>query len=187
MLHTDKYLAGEGALPVTLPPLAAAAGPAWEPLGDEVLGEWLIERWLIGLGGPELAGDARDWGGDAARVLRRRAADGGDEHALALMTRRDPRAHALLLGLDRALRLAEPAGRSELLSPPQASVSRAESERGLPVRVWRAPGGVLAHSTSAFDDYLAIAIAPEEATAIALVNEMLDALALQQAAPAGAG
>ena len=190
VLHPEKYLAGEGALHVSLPPLASALGEGWEPLGDEVLGEGLLSLWAHGLVFPRgpFAMDSEfvsDWGGDAARVLRRASDDSDDEHALAMLTRWDPNAAPGFVGdLDRLPSLASVGHPTRPLPSPRASVSVAELERGRAIQLWQTLGGVLAISSVAFDDYIGVAIAPDEATALALMDAILDGLEAQQLAAA---
>jgi hypothetical protein len=183
VLHPEKYLAGQGALPVSLPPLADALGDGWEPLGDEVLGERLIELWFTELGGPEAAAYAGGWGGDAARLMGREAADGW-EYALGLLTRADAgREGNLLLGLDFALRLGAREDRAAVLPTWYEPRPRTQVQQDW-IRLWSTAGGVLAHSAVAFDDYLAVTIAPDKATALALMDAILDGLEAQQLAAA---
>ena len=68
ILHPEKYLAGEGALPVSLPPLTPALGAGWRSLLGSSFGEFSLQNLLL-LG---LAADrvlvqraAAGWGGDA--------------------------------------------------------------------------------------------------------------------------
>ena len=75
IIHPDKYLAGEGAIPVTLPDLAAQLGSDWKASFTQTLGELETGIWLAdgqgggsaGLGLPvplPNAEAAAGWGGD---------------------------------------------------------------------------------------------------------------------------
>ena len=85
ILHPEKYLAREGALPVELPDLAAALGAGWTVEDRSTIGELTLRSWLdaLGLGTEDAANLARaaaaGWGGDAYVVLR----DGDGHLALA--------------------------------------------------------------------------------------------------------
>lgn len=67
ILHPDKYLAGEGAVPVLLPnDLAARFGSGWTETATDTLGELQTRVWLKG---GDVPGDvartaAAGWGGD---------------------------------------------------------------------------------------------------------------------------
>ncbi len=81
ILHPEKYLAGEGALPVSLPPLTPALGAGWRSLLGSSFGEFSLQNLLL-LG---LAADrvlvqraAAGWGGDAWELYTR-----GDDRLLA--------------------------------------------------------------------------------------------------------
>lgn len=67
VLHPEKYLAGEGAVPVTAP----APGPGYEPIASGRLGE-LQTRTVLGqcLPRDRAATAAAGWGGDAFTVAR---------------------------------------------------------------------------------------------------------------------
>ena len=74
LLHPERYLAGEGARPVTPPPLAPALGPGWREQGKGVLGEYTLQNLLmVGLSGdrPRVQRAAEGWGGDAWTVYQR--------------------------------------------------------------------------------------------------------------------
>jgi hypothetical protein len=73
IMHPDKYLAGEGAIPVTLPDLAAQLGSGWKASFTQTLGELETGIWLAdGQGGGSAglpvplpnAEAAAGWGGD---------------------------------------------------------------------------------------------------------------------------
>ncbi len=66
ILHPDKYLAGEAALPVTLAPLAESLGAGWRERGRSTLGEFGLQNLLLlGLDDRDsVARAAAGWGGD---------------------------------------------------------------------------------------------------------------------------
>lgn len=78
LLHPDKYLAREPDLPVSLTPLLPALGDAWQELGGNKLGEYLLQNILhLGLDDrARVQAAAAGWGGDAWRLY------GGPEDAL---------------------------------------------------------------------------------------------------------
>ena len=69
VLHVDKYLAAEAPRAVTRP-FATPAG--WTIEDEDVLGEYLLQRWLrgFGLSGQVAAGAAAGWGGDRYAIVR---------------------------------------------------------------------------------------------------------------------
>ena len=67
LLHPEKYLAGEGAVPVALPPLAGVLGPDWRELARGTFGEFSMQNLLlVGLPGERALVEraAAGWGGD---------------------------------------------------------------------------------------------------------------------------
>ena len=90
ILHAERYLAGEGALPVEAPD-ASLLGPGWATLETNVLGELLLRGWLEALGGSkdEAIRAAAGWGGDAYAVARQDSVPGSTAggSALALLAR----------------------------------------------------------------------------------------------------
>ncbi|MDL1902129.1 hypothetical protein FBR02_15335 [Anaerolineae bacterium CFX9] len=69
VLHPDKYLAGEGALPVTLPDYAPLLGDSWVQAWDITLGEYYLNAFLRTQLSPAEAGRASSgWGGDRFAV-----------------------------------------------------------------------------------------------------------------------
>jgi hypothetical protein len=66
LLHPDKYLAGEGAKPVSLTNLAETLGDGWEELESSTLGEFTLQNLLVaGLNDrPLIQRAAANWGGD---------------------------------------------------------------------------------------------------------------------------
>jgi hypothetical protein len=74
IMHPDTYLAGEGAIPVTLPNLASGLGSGWKAGFTQTLGELEMGIWLAdGQGGGTSMGlpvplpnaeAAAGWGGD---------------------------------------------------------------------------------------------------------------------------
>ena len=68
ILHPEKYLAGEGARPVTLPLIDAALGAGWTRLAGHNFGEFTLQNLLLaGLAAerPLVLRAAAGWGGDA--------------------------------------------------------------------------------------------------------------------------
>ena len=72
ILHPASYFAGEPAVAVALPEVAALLGPGWQVAEQNVLGEFFLRAWLEALGvSPRAAAvAAAGWGGDAYIVLR---------------------------------------------------------------------------------------------------------------------
>jgi hypothetical protein len=65
ILHPEKYLAGEGALEVTLGDRGYSSGPEWETVWDTTLGEFYLREHLrAGLSRSQAARAAAGWGGD---------------------------------------------------------------------------------------------------------------------------
>ena len=67
VLHPEKYLAGEGAMPVTLRSLDSVLGEGWSQLASSTLGEFTLQNILLaGLAEerPLVQGAAAGWGGD---------------------------------------------------------------------------------------------------------------------------
>ena len=77
VLHPDKYLAGEGAVAVTLPALEGALGEGWGEIDGSTLGEYTLQNLLV-LGmtaeRPRVQEAAAGWGGDAWRLYGREEA-----------------------------------------------------------------------------------------------------------------
>ena len=73
ILHPDKYRAGEGPLPVSLPKdLAASLGAGWSVGLEDAFGEFQMGVWLrsnTDLGGGIANDAAAGWGGDRVAVL----------------------------------------------------------------------------------------------------------------------
>ena len=82
VLHSEKYLAGEGAQAIE-PPRLALLGPGWVALESDVIGELTLRSWLEALEAPrnDAIRAGAGWGGDAYLVAR---SDRGD---LALLAR----------------------------------------------------------------------------------------------------
>ena len=82
VLHSEKYLAGEGAHAVE-PPRLELLGPGWSELERDVIGELTLRSWLEALEAPrnDAIRAGAGWGGDAYLVAR---SDQGD---LALLAR----------------------------------------------------------------------------------------------------
>jgi hypothetical protein len=78
ILHPDKYLAAEGALPIALQPLAPALGDGWRQLESSSFGEFSLQNLLL-------------LGLDANRPLVQRAAAGWGGDTWALYVRDDQR------------------------------------------------------------------------------------------------
>lgn len=65
ILHPEKYLAGEGALPVSLPDYAAILNDGWTQAWDITLGEYYLNAFLrTQLSLPEASRASTGWGGD---------------------------------------------------------------------------------------------------------------------------
>lgn len=91
VIHPEKYLAGEGALPVSLPDLAAELGQGWQKLDENALGElgWLI--YFVGnVENEDALAAAAGWGGDRYALY----GDGAGSYALAALTAWDTPADA---------------------------------------------------------------------------------------------
>jgi hypothetical protein len=92
ILHPEKYLAGEAALPVTPRPLDTALGGGWSLLGEGSFGEFGLQNILLN-GLPEdrtrVQEAAAGWGGDAWRLYV-----SGDSRLLQLETAWDAPAEA---------------------------------------------------------------------------------------------
>jgi hypothetical protein len=74
LLHPERYLANEGAKPVTSVALSSALGPGWTEQGKGVMGEFALQNLLMaGLSGDRLRVQraAEGWGGDAFTVYER--------------------------------------------------------------------------------------------------------------------
>lgn len=73
ILHPDKYTAGEGPVPVSLPKdLATSLGSGWKVGLEDAFGEFQMGVWLRGntkLGGGAANDAAAGWGGDRVAVL----------------------------------------------------------------------------------------------------------------------
>jgi len=83
VLHPQKYLAGEGAVEVTLDDASAALGEGWTQIWDTTLGEWYLREHLAtALPRSDAFQAAAGWGGDRFQVY---AQAEGDQ--LAWMTR----------------------------------------------------------------------------------------------------
>jgi hypothetical protein len=69
VLHPEKYLAGEAPRAVTRP---FAVPPRWTIEDEDVLGEYLLQRWLreFGLAVPVASAAATGWGGDRYAIVR---------------------------------------------------------------------------------------------------------------------
>lgn len=69
VLHPEKYLSGEDALPVSLPDLGAALGESWESVWDVRLGEYYLREHLrVHLSNRAADRAAAGWGGDWLRI-----------------------------------------------------------------------------------------------------------------------
>jgi hypothetical protein len=74
ILHPDKYLANEGAAPVTLSPLLPALGDGWRRVDGSSFGEFSLQNLLLlGLEAdrPLVQRAAAGWGGDAWALYAR--------------------------------------------------------------------------------------------------------------------
>ncbi len=70
VLHPEKYVTREGAIPVLMPELAAALPGAWRTIRTNVLGELGLRVLLEQFSNPQVAASgARGWGGDVYAVL----------------------------------------------------------------------------------------------------------------------
>ncbi|MCB1602665.1 MAG: hypothetical protein KDI66_21790, partial [Xanthomonadales bacterium] len=70
IMHPDKYLAGEGAMPVDLSPVDAVLGADWELVWDTALGEfYLAEHLRSQLDRREALAATDGWGGDHIQVF----------------------------------------------------------------------------------------------------------------------
>ncbi len=71
LLHPDKLAAGEPPLDVDAPDVSGALGEAWETVGSDTLGEFMLRTLLGPAAGGDLAADAAaGWGGDRLTVYR---------------------------------------------------------------------------------------------------------------------
>jgi hypothetical protein len=83
ILHPEKYIDGEEAIPVTVPDLLPALGDEWSVIDDNSMGEFIIDVFLRNGGARNrVAREASEgWGGDAYLVVGNE-----DETALAWNT-----------------------------------------------------------------------------------------------------
>ena len=71
LLHPDKLAAGEPPLAVDDPDVSGVLGPAWEPVGSDTLGEFVLRTLLGPATGTDLATRAAaGWGGDRLTAYR---------------------------------------------------------------------------------------------------------------------
>jgi hypothetical protein len=71
IIHPEKYLSGEGALPVEIEDISAALGDGWAPFWTITLGEfYLSEHLRVGLPAARAAEAAAGWGGDMLRLYQ---------------------------------------------------------------------------------------------------------------------
>lgn len=69
ILHPSRYLAGETALAISLPPLTSTLGSGWRLLDEDVLGEFYLRQYLgQQLAEQEAINAATGWGGDRYAV-----------------------------------------------------------------------------------------------------------------------
>jgi len=74
ILHPSRYLAGETALAVSLPPLTSSLGAGWRLLEEDVLGEFYLRQYLgQQLAEQEVNRAATSWGGDRYAVYSNEA------------------------------------------------------------------------------------------------------------------
>lgn len=91
ILHPEKYTAGEGPVPVGIPPLEQTLGGTWKTLRTDVLGELVIRLLLEPqTGWPVAEAAAAGWGGDAYSILE----DGQGRRIVAISTVWDSEADA---------------------------------------------------------------------------------------------
>ncbi|MBI3744783.1 MAG: hypothetical protein HY261_10940 [Chloroflexi bacterium] len=70
IIHPDKYRAGEGMLPVTMPDLVSALGAGWREVKPDIIGELTIRQTLEQyLSRADAAKAAAGWGGDRLSYL----------------------------------------------------------------------------------------------------------------------
>jgi hypothetical protein len=134
ILHPEKYLAGEVALPLTQKDLDSALGGGWDEVGDNVFGEFGLQNVLLtGLVGdrPGVQTAAAGWGGDRWRLYAN-----GDSRLFHLDTVWDSDVDAteFVTALDRMLTNRGAMARSQLsdsaYTAEVAGVSWAVSHRG---------------------------------------------------------
>ncbi len=90
IIHPDKYLNGEGPVPVELPALASALGEGWAQRYTGTLGESLVRLYLVELSEGDYVEAASGWGGDAYAVLQ----DAAGRQALVALLAWDTEADA---------------------------------------------------------------------------------------------
>ncbi len=150
ILHPEKYLSDEGALPV---PGVPDAGPGWKEADDGTVGEFFT-REILRQDAEEIGADAAaaGWGGDEYRFFRRAGAPAEcgihcrADHALAIVWRGDDEREAAEL----RTALAAYVERSLEAAPGEGGVRPLESG-------WAAVGGS--------GDVVTLALAPDEALA----------------------
>ena len=65
ILHPERYVAGDAAIAVSLPPLTGTLGVGWRLLEEDVLGEFFLRQYLSQQLSPSVATTAAaGWGGD---------------------------------------------------------------------------------------------------------------------------
>jgi len=70
IMHPDKYLAGEGAVPVELSPVEDTLGEDWDMVWDTALGEFYLSEHLRSqLNRREALAAAAGWGGDHIQIF----------------------------------------------------------------------------------------------------------------------
>ena len=102
LLHPDKLAAGEPPLDVADPDVSGVLGGAWEPVGSDTLGEFMLRTLLGPATGSDLAARAAaGWGGDRLTAYRGPA----DMSLLVWESRWDTAADAkeMMTGLQRWL------------------------------------------------------------------------------------
>jgi hypothetical protein len=81
ILHPARYLAGETALAVSLPPLTSTLGAGWRLLEEDILGEFYLRQYLgQQLAEQEVSRVTTGWGGDRYAVY----SNDGDELVMVL-------------------------------------------------------------------------------------------------------
>ncbi len=74
--HPQRYLAGEGAMPVSIPDLGEAIGTQWRTAYDGPIGEFFLRQHLQVYLAARQAGElASGWGGDRMRIYTNEADD----------------------------------------------------------------------------------------------------------------